>query len=122
MVPAAEITSHWMLNADKNLGISAGNVLAIKFVKVNAKTNSFQDIIMAKIAVAAIPDLAIGSTTLLNAWSLVIPSIMAASSYSIGMPSKMPFIIHTVNERLRIIYTKINPILVSISAAFVKMR
>jgi hypothetical protein len=53
-----------------------------------APRTSFHDITKVKIEAAAMPGIAMGSTTFRNAWNGVHPKIRAASSTSAGTPTK----------------------------------
>jgi hypothetical protein len=55
-------------------------------VSTEAAKTSFQEMTKAKMAVAAIPGRASGSTILRKAWKRVQPNTHAASSSSRGMP------------------------------------
>src|SRR6202035_1948830 len=72
------------------IGMKGGAVCALPEVRSTAKAYSFQAKIRQKIAVAAIPVVACGNTTLTKAWKRVYPSIIAASSYSRGISSMKP--------------------------------
>src|SRR5882672_10218642 len=82
------------------IGMKGGAVCALPEVKSTAKAYSFQAKMRQKIAVAAIPVVACGSTTFTNACKRVYPSIIAASSYSRGISSMKPLSSHTASETL----------------------
>src|SRR3954462_14715055 len=82
------------------IGMKGGAVCALPEVRSTAKAYSFQAKIRQKIAVAAIPVVACGSTTFTNAWKRVYPSIIAASSYSRGISSMKPLRSQTASETL----------------------
>jgi cellobiose-specific phosphotransferase system component IIC len=69
---------------------------------MNAKKNSFQERINVKMEVATRPGATRGRTTLRNAFILVYPSTIAASSISILTSSKKAFIIHTEKEIVKL--------------------
>src|SRR5919108_466892 len=75
---------------------SAGSV-RWRNVRITAANTSFHDSTKVKIAAAASPGRASGSTTLTNAASGVQPSVRAASSRSRGTDTKMLEVMRTVN-------------------------
>ena len=62
--------------------------ISVRVVKVMAKSSSLQEVTNAKIAVAAMPGAASGSTTRQSAPKRPQPSMSALSSRSRGMASK----------------------------------
>jgi len=75
--------------------------------------NSFQPQMKAKTRAATSAGLDIGSTTRTRAPTLVQPSIMAASSISMGIDSKYPARNHTEKAKLNAAYVVISDALVS---------
>src|SRR5882672_10141159 len=89
VVAAATAGQSWPPSPMIN-GMKGGIVCASPLVSRTAKAYSFQAKIKQKIAVAAMPVVACGSTTLKKAWRRVYPSTIAASSYSRGISSMNP--------------------------------
>jgi len=74
------------VNCDWNSQIANGNVrLSTDMVRTKAKTNSFHILIALKIAMVAIPALLKGNIMVKNILYLLLPSISAASSNSLGI-------------------------------------
>ena len=67
---------------------------------------SFHDKIKEKMTVDTKPDLTNGIVINRKVWVLVQPSRNALSSISVGIASKKPRIIHTVNARIKVIWVK----------------
>ena len=86
-------------------------------IKKTHKSPEYENIIQ-NIAVAAIPVIACGRTTLKNAWSLEYPSIIAASSYSLGISSIKPFNSQTAKLKFTTVYNIIIPRWVSPNPIF----
>jgi len=82
----------------------AGSVWAcLEEVRIKANKNSFQEKIIQKTAVAAIPFLVRGRIILKKASSLEHPSTMAASSNWTGISAKKLLVIHITKDRLKTI-------------------
>lgn len=99
--------------APLNKAIDTGTVRAL-FVRVNVKANrnSFHAEINASKPVVTIDGIMIGIKTLKRIESFPAPSIIAASSNSVGIVFKKLVNTHTVNGIHIIIYDTINAVLV----------
>src|SRR3989304_9530012 len=75
-------------------------------MKVSAKTNSFIAKVKLKITTVRIPATEIGITTLTNAPNRLNPSIIAASSRSLGIALKNPIKSQVQNGMVKLGYTR----------------
>ena len=103
-------------------GMPTVRVRDSKAVRIMANNSSFQLRIKHKTAVAAMPGAARGNSTFMNVPALVLPSICAASSISLGMSSKNPRIIQTTSDKLNDVCAKITAESVSTSPNLEKIR
>lgn len=94
--PAA-IGPNCRLYSVKNSDNPTGTVLVPDIVINNANKKSFNPVKNVKIAVVAIPLIDTGTIIRKKTPKLLQPSTNAASSNSLGMPSKNPIIIHITN-------------------------
>jgi len=90
-------------------------------VRINAKRNSFQLIIKLKIDADIIPGTAKGTTILKKVPNGDNPSTAAASSISLGMPSKNPIKSQTRNGKLKDMLAMIIPIRVFVKWSELKI-
>ena len=79
-------------------------------INVNANKNSFHVLVKANITATAIPVLDTGKNILVITIKGLHPSILAASTTSLGTPSKVAFNIRTINARLKVVFisTRLN--------------
>ena len=73
---------------------------------MNANKNSFHVLVKANITATAIPVLDTGKNILVITIKGLHPSILAASTTSLGTPSKVAFNIRTINARLKVVFIK----------------